>query len=105
VVEAALGSHRPPAVEPGPPDLDIFTGRYGEDVTVSRVADRDQRLRLLRGPLPPAELVYAGRDGAGWTFTDGRARYTFEPPPPGASGSPGVWADLVVSVVRWERAD
>jgi CubicO group peptidase (beta-lactamase class C family) len=105
VVEAALGSQRPPAVVPGPSDLGIFTGRYGDDVEVSRLAESDSKLRLTRGPLPPAELSYAGRDGSGWIFTDGRARYTFAPPPPGASGSPDVWADLVVSLVRWERAN
>jgi hypothetical protein len=65
-------------------------------------------LRLLRGPLPPALLRYAGRgpDARGWTFTDGRARYTFEPPAEGGPGatSPAMWADLGVALVRWERA-
>jgi hypothetical protein len=103
VVEAALGSTRRPAAGPVPPDLGIFAGRYDSDVAFSRVAEGDPRLRLTRGPLPPAELHYTGQDGSGWTFTDGRARYTFEPPAPGRSGSPAVWADLVVSLVRWER--
>jgi hypothetical protein len=103
VVEAALGSERRPAVGPGPRDLTVFAGRYGGDVVVAPIDDRSGRLRFTRGPLPPAELHYAGRDGSGWIFTDGRARYTFEPPPPGASSSPAIWADLVVSLVRWER--
>jgi D-alanyl-D-alanine carboxypeptidase len=104
VVEAALGSVRRPVVGPVPRDLTAFAGRYDSDVAVSPIAGSDSRLRLTRGPLPPAELHYAGQDESGWTFTDGRARYTFEPSPPGASGSPAVWADLVVSLVRWERA-
>jgi CubicO group peptidase (beta-lactamase class C family) len=103
VIEAALGPHRPPATGAAPRDLSIFAGRYGDDVAVSPLAEGGPGLRLLRGPLPPATLVYAGRNGSGWTFTDGRARYTFEPPPADASGSPVVWADLVVSLVRWER--
>ena len=37
---------------------------------------------------------------ATWTFTDGRARYAFEP---GAAASPAVWADMGVALVRWER--
>jgi CubicO group peptidase (beta-lactamase class C family) len=105
VAEAALGPARRPGPGPVPRDLTIFAGRYGDDVEVSRAGGSDPRLRLLRGPLPPAQLHYAGRDGPGWVFTDGRARYTFEPPPPGASGSPAIWADLVVSLVRWERAN
>jgi CubicO group peptidase (beta-lactamase class C family) len=104
VVEAAFGSVRRPVVGPVPRDLTVFAGRYDSDVVVSRIGGSDSRLRLTRGPLPPAELHYAGQEGSGWTFTDGRARYTFEPSPPGASGSPAVWADLVVSLVRWERA-
>jgi D-alanyl-D-alanine carboxypeptidase len=104
VAEAVLGSVREPAVGPVPRDLTVFVGRYDSDVEVSRVAGSDSLLRLTRGPLPPAELHYAGQDAFGWTFTDGRARYTFEPPSPGSSGTPIVWADLVVSLVRWERA-
>jgi CubicO group peptidase (beta-lactamase class C family) len=104
VVEAALGPHGQRPAGPGPGDLTMFAGRYGEDVTVSSVGNGNGSLRLTRGPLPPAELRYAGRSDFGWIFTDGRARYTFEPPAPGASRSPAVWADLVVSVVRWERA-
>jgi CubicO group peptidase (beta-lactamase class C family) len=104
VVEAALGPPRQPAPRPAPSDLTIFAGRYDTDVMVSPIGEGAVALRLTRGPLPPAELRYAGRNGSGWTFTDGRARYTFEPPPPGASGSPAVWADLIVSLVRWERA-
>jgi hypothetical protein len=105
VVEAALGPPRQPDPGTGPRDLSIFAGRYGSDVVVSPIRVGAAALRLTRGPLPPAELRYAGRNGSGWTFTHGRARYTFEPPPPpGASGSPFVWADLVVALVRWERA-
>jgi CubicO group peptidase (beta-lactamase class C family) len=104
VVEAALGSDRRPAVGPEPRDLAVFAGRYGDDVVVAPIEDGSGGLRLNRGPLPPAELHYAGRDASGWTFTDRRARYTFMPPPPGASKSPAIWADLVVSLVRWERA-
>jgi hypothetical protein len=85
-------------------DLRIFTGHYGSDVVFAPVQEGNGRLRLTRGPLPPAELSYGGRDGSGWTFTDGRARYTFEPPRSGASGSPAIWTDLVVSLVRWEGA-
>jgi D-alanyl-D-alanine carboxypeptidase len=104
VVEAALGPNRQRPAGPGPGDLTMFAGRYDDDVTVSSVGKENGSLRLTRGPLPPAELRYAGRSGSGWTFTDGRARYTFEPPAPGASRSPALWADLVVSLVRWERA-
>jgi hypothetical protein len=85
-------------------DLTIFAGRYDSDVTITPVEGGTGTLRLERGPLPPAELSYAGRSGSGWIFTDGRARYTFEPPVQGSSSSPAVWADLVVSLVRWERA-
>jgi D-alanyl-D-alanine carboxypeptidase len=104
VVEATLGAQRQRPAGPGPGDLTMFAGRYGDDVAVSPTGTGNGSLRLTRGPLPPAVLRYAGRSGSGWTFTDGRARYTFEPPAPGASRSPAVWADLVVSVVRWERA-
>jgi hypothetical protein len=104
VVEAALGPHRQRPAGQGPGDLTMFAGRYDDDVTVSSVGKGNSSLRLTRGPLPPAELRYAGRSGSGWTFTDGRARYTFEPPASGASRSSVLWADLVVSLVRWERA-
>jgi CubicO group peptidase (beta-lactamase class C family) len=104
VVEAALGPRRQRPAGRGPGDLTMFAGRYGDDVTVSPMGKGSGGLRLTRGPLPPAELRYAGRSGTGWTFTDGHARYTFEPPGPGASRSLAVWADLVVALVRWERA-
>ena len=104
VVEAALGPRPRPAAGAGPRDLTIFAGRYDDDVTITPVEGGTGKLRLERGPLPPAELSYAGRSGSGWIFTDGRARYTFEPPVQGSSSSPAVWADLVVSLVRWERA-
>jgi hypothetical protein len=64
-----------------------------------------EALRLTRGPLPPVLLRFVGRSPDGWVFTDGRARYTFASGRAGGSApSPAVWADLGVSLVRWERA-
>ncbi len=103
VVRAALGVA---AAAPAPPrDLAPFAGRFGGDVVFSVVADAAgaPALRLARGPLPPVVLRFAGRDADGFTFTDGRARYTFDPPAVGAA-SPALWADLGVALVRWERA-
>lgn len=111
VVQAALGpapGDASPAVAATVPPLAPFAGRYGDDVAVEPAANGGApALRFLRGPLPPALLRYAGPgpDGRGWTFTDGRARYTFEPPAAGRAGpSPAIWADLGVSLVRWERS-
>ena len=92
IAEAVLGPDRAPS-EPPPDDLARFAGRYGGDVVVTA---SDGALTLVRGPLPPVKLRYAG----GTTFTDGRARYTFEP----GNGPPArVWADLVWAFVRWDR--
>jgi CubicO group peptidase (beta-lactamase class C family) len=103
VVEAALGAAARPEPPPPPRDLAPFTGTFGGDATFDVVADGGvPALRLRRGPMPPALLRYAGRDGAGWTFTDGRARYAFDPPAPDGR-APALWADLGVSLVRWER--
>jgi hypothetical protein len=92
IAEAVLGPDRAPSAPP-PGNLDRFTGRYGGDVVVTA---SDGALTLVRGPLPPARLRFAG----GTTFTDGRARYTFEP---GTGRAARVWADLVWAFVRWDR--
>ena len=93
IAEAVLGPER--LDSPSPSDLSRFTGRYGQDVEVRA---NGSTITLLRGPLPPVELRYAG----GNTFTDGRARYTFQP----AQGrATAVWADLVWAFVRWDRRD
>jgi hypothetical protein len=105
VTEAALGRRRPATAEAPPGDLSRFAGAYGEDVVFTPiVAGGTRALRIERGPLPPAVLHYTGRDATGWTFSDGRARYTFEAAGVRGSPSPAVWADLGVSLVRWERA-
>jgi CubicO group peptidase (beta-lactamase class C family) len=105
VIEAALGARSPAAAPKPPRDLSVFAGTYGGDVVFEPVRDGSvMTLRITRGPLPPRVLRYAGRDGNGWVFTDaGRARYSFEPPSSRGSQSPAVWADLGVSLVRWER--
>jgi CubicO group peptidase (beta-lactamase class C family) len=104
VVEAALGARPLKAAGSPPRDLSMFAGKYGDDVEFEVVMDGAVRtLRMKRGPMPPMLLRYSGRDGSAWTFTDGRARYSFEPPASRNSGSPAVWADLGVALVRWER--
>lgn len=91
VAEALLGPV-PPAPAVAAPDLAPLAGVYGGDAAFEVVAGTDGPvLRLRRGPLPPALLRYEGD----MTFSDGRARYTFEPA--------GVWADLGVSLVYWPR--
>lgn len=104
-VAAALGERPAQPTGPAPEDLEPFAGLYGGDVLVEAVLEGESRaLRLTRGPMPPVLLGYAGRDVYGLTFTDGRARYTFEAPTEeGKSLSPAVWADLGVALVRWER--
>jgi CubicO group peptidase (beta-lactamase class C family) len=93
IAEAVFG---PAQVASGPvPDLARFAGHYGTDVEV-RVGDHG--LTLTRGPMAAAELHYMG----GSTFTDGRARYTFEPD---GGRATRVWADLVWAFVRWERTE
>jgi hypothetical protein len=92
IAEAVLGPDRAPSAPP-PGDLVRFAGRYGGDVVVTA---SDGGLTLVRGPLSPVKPRYAG----GTTFTDGRARYTFEP---GRGRAVRVWADLVWAFVRWER--
>jgi hypothetical protein len=109
LVDAALGAvaRTPGEAAPGqpslPPALTPFVGAYGGDVRITAATDDAGRpaLRLERGPLPPVLLRAAGRRDGEWTFTDGRARYTFES---GPARSPAVWADLGVALVRWERA-
>jgi CubicO group peptidase (beta-lactamase class C family) len=107
LVHAALGApHASRTAHASTPrDLAPFTGRFGGDAVFSAVTDGADApaLRLARGPLPPVLLRFAGRDADGWTFTDGRARYTFEPATD-AAGSRTLWADLGVALVRWERA-
>lgn len=104
VVEAASGRRAltTPTGPPGSPAA--FEGKYASDVVVIAVDPEGRSLRLERGPLPAADLRFDGRDDHGWRYTDGRAIYTFEPPGPGESRSPAVWADLGVSFVRWTRA-
>lgn len=108
LVNAALGPApraRTSAAASPLPALAPFAGHYGDDVTVE-VADADGApvLRLARGPLPPVLLRYDGRGAEGWTFTDGRARYTFERPGRrDTTASPAMWADLGVALVRWVR--
>ena len=101
VVDAALGTRFGAAV-PQPPSLRAFVGRYATDVDVSEATDTAGRpvLRLKRGPLPPVLLRVAAHADNAWTFTDGRARYTFES---GSDGTFTMWADLGVALVRWER--
>lgn len=97
VADAVLGA-RPPAAAPPTPDLAPLAGVYGGDAAFEVVdSDSGPALRLKRGPLPEVVLRYAGE----WTFTDGHRRYTFVR----GSGprAATVWADLGVSLVRWER--
>ncbi|GJG86087.1 hypothetical protein tb265_12680 [Gemmatimonadetes bacterium T265] len=113
VVEAALGppaAPRTPGATPPAAVFDAAAGRYGDDVVVAAAADSAGRrvLRLTRGPLPPVLLRPAARGPDGWTFTDGVARYTFEPSPASApagarAGSPAVWADWGVALQHWRR--
>ncbi|MGZ8413317.1 MAG: serine hydrolase domain-containing protein [Gemmatirosa sp.] len=104
LVRAALGPV-PATRAVAPRDLAPFTGRYGGDVVFTVVGDAAgaPALRMARGPLPPVVLRFDRRDAGGVTFTDGRARYTFDPAPGGVH-SPALWADLGVALVRWERA-
>lgn len=103
VVRAALGASPTPAPTPAPRDLAPFTGRYGEAVfTAATDAAGAPALRMARGPMPPVLLRFAGRDASGWTFTDGRGRFTFDAPV-GTAPSAALWADLGVSLVRWDR--
>ena len=116
LIDAALGRGTASIASPvasassrprSPGDLTRFAGRYGGDVVFAAVTDSAgiPALRLTRGPLPPVLQRFVGRSPDGWTFSDGRARYTFEPAPAdGQARSPAVWADLGVSLVRWERA-
>ncbi|MES3033255.1 MAG: serine hydrolase domain-containing protein [Gemmatimonadota bacterium] len=101
LVVAALGAPVTAAV-PQPPTLSPFVGHYADDVDVTEVTDAAGRpaLRFARGPLPPVVLRVSARNGDAWTFTDGRARYTFEPV---AGGGMSMWADMGVSLVRWDR--
>jgi uncharacterized protein len=107
VVGAALGAVTEPApAVPAPraDELAPLAGAYdGGEVVFATATDGAGRptLRLTRGPLPAVLLRPTGRGPEGWTFTDGRARYTFEVR---ATRSPAVWADLGVALVRWERA-
>ena len=100
IVEAARGERSAKATAEAPPDLSMFAGTYGDDFVVEVVGGS---LRSKRGPMPAELLRYVGRDGNAWTFTDGRARYSFDPPASGTARSPAVWADLGVALVLWER--
>jgi hypothetical protein len=111
VVQAAFGPVRQaPVPSVMMSTLSALAGRYGSDVRVTVLSPADDAARgapcleLVRGPLAPAQLHFVGHGAEGWTFTDGRARYSFEPPDGTVSNaSPAVWADLGVALVRWER--
>ena len=103
LVEAALGTTRP-ATQTPPRNLATFAGKYGGDVEITvDVADGAPALRMKRGPMPPILLRYVGRSRAESVFTDGRSYFAFEAAPASGKGSPAIWADLGVSLVRWER--
>jgi hypothetical protein len=85
-----------------PASLQPFVGRFTEaEFTVVADSAGCPALRMVRGPMPPVLLRPYAHEGASWTFTDGRSRFTFEPAVGGAS--PAVWGDMGVSLVHWKR--
>ena len=104
LVRAALGAAPTERSTAPAPSLGPFAGHYADDVTVEVTDGTAPTLRLTRGPLAPVLLRYVARGTDGWTFTDGRARYTFERAVGrDSAASPAVWADLGVALVRWKR--
>ncbi len=91
IAEAVFGP-TPPTEHAPPADLTRFVGDYGD----VKVRMSDGGLTLQRGPQPSVALRFAG----GTTFTDGRARFSYEP---AAGPAAAIWADLVWAVVRWPR--
>jgi D-alanyl-D-alanine carboxypeptidase len=94
IANAALDPVAPAGHVAARPKLSRFVGTYGGgEITVS---EAERGLRLVRGPLPPADLRFVG----GTTFTDGRALYTFAP---NGGAATTLWADLTWALVRWDR--